>query len=161
MADANTERKCAVCGKSQGENRQALKRCARCTKIWYCSANCQKSDWATHRKQCTKPPAMKDLTPVTEKYGSSSGEDPNGAIHLGSCRKCSPHFSYVLPNAKSVTILVGVPNPSIKYKAISHVWGNPVPITMVCDQCGATHSINLKSRATFYHIIALAGPDSR
>jgi Heterokaryon incompatibility protein (HET)/MYND finger len=160
MADANTERKCAVCGKPQGEKIRALKRCAKCTKIWYCSVNCQKSDWATHRKQCIKPPAMNDLKPATEKYGSSSGEDPNSAIHLRSCRKCSPHFSYVLPNAKSVTILVGVPNPSIKYKAISHVWGNPVPITMVCDQCRATHTINLKSRATFYHIIALAGPDS-
>jgi hypothetical protein len=30
----------------------ASKQCSRCKKEFYCSTQCQKSDWATHKKKC-------------------------------------------------------------------------------------------------------------
>ena len=29
-----------------------FKRCARCRVVWYCSAECQKADWSTHKAVC-------------------------------------------------------------------------------------------------------------
>eukprot|EP00580_Thalassiosira_gravida_P009865 CAMPEP_0201647910 /NCGR_PEP_ID=MMETSP0493-20130528/36658_1 /ASSEMBLY_ACC=CAM_ASM_000838 /TAXON_ID=420259 /ORGANISM="Thalassiosira gravida, Strain GMp14c1" /LENGTH=147 /DNA_ID=CAMNT_0048123429 /DNA_START=30 /DNA_END=473 /DNA_ORIENTATION=- len=42
----NNKYKCAVCQKP------ALKRCNQCKSIWYCSRNCQVSDWKSHKAQC-------------------------------------------------------------------------------------------------------------
>lgn len=43
---------CARCKKS--EQPEALKRCGRCLQVCYCSADCQKADWPTHKKACKK-----------------------------------------------------------------------------------------------------------
>ncbi|KAF1971628.1 hypothetical protein BU23DRAFT_590544 [Bimuria novae-zelandiae CBS 107.79] len=45
MAD-NT---CATCNKAPN-----LKRCAKCLKTLYCSRDCQKADWKTHKKVCAQ-----------------------------------------------------------------------------------------------------------
>jgi len=44
--------KCHSCGKEQGENGEKLKRCSRCSTVWYCNVNCQKIDWKEHRLVC-------------------------------------------------------------------------------------------------------------
>jgi hypothetical protein len=87
-------------------------------------------------------------------------ESENGTILLSSCRACSDTYSYALCNGQTVTILVGIPPPGIKYKAISHVWGTTIPIEMHCKHCSASISIPLRSISTFINIMTLAGPGS-
>ncbi|KAJ3746220.1 hypothetical protein DFH05DRAFT_1394437 [Lentinula detonsa] len=43
-------RRCWLC-RCKGKPR--LKECSRCRKVRYCSPECQKKDWAAHRKKCT------------------------------------------------------------------------------------------------------------
>ena len=45
--------KCHFCGKEQDENGEKLKRCSRCSTVWYCNVKCQKRDWKQHRLVCT------------------------------------------------------------------------------------------------------------
>lgn len=45
--------KCALCGKKETETLK-LKRCGACKKIKYCSGECQKKDWHTHKQTCGK-----------------------------------------------------------------------------------------------------------
>ncbi|KAG0049549.1 hypothetical protein BGZ83_005588 [Gryganskiella cystojenkinii] len=48
MVDA----KCAKCSKTSGEGGLALKRCAKCKTVVYCSRACQTADWKVHKKAC-------------------------------------------------------------------------------------------------------------
>lgn len=40
--------RCNACGATGAR----LKRCSRCRKAWYCSKECQKSDWKVHKRVC-------------------------------------------------------------------------------------------------------------
>ncbi|KAJ7496284.1 hypothetical protein B0H11DRAFT_2000425 [Mycena galericulata] len=42
---------CSICNKTT-DDRNTLRRCARCKRVWYCSKECQKADWKTHKKYC-------------------------------------------------------------------------------------------------------------
>jgi len=79
-------------------------------------------------------------------------------VQVETCRACSSSFSYCLPGGGIVTIIVGIPPPNAKYKAISHVWGETVLVSMTCKRCGTTIEIPIRSKDTFLHIMALAGP---
>jgi hypothetical protein len=49
---------CSKCGKTEDEpGMTAFKRCARCKTQYYCSPECQRSDWPKHKKGCRAPPA--------------------------------------------------------------------------------------------------------
>lgn len=43
---------CRNCGKTEAKNGGVLKKCMRCLKVRYCSAECQKKDWKKHRMEC-------------------------------------------------------------------------------------------------------------
>ncbi|RDB25157.1 hypothetical protein Hypma_007660 [Hypsizygus marmoreus] len=43
--------RCSYCNKLAG--RQNLQTCSRCRMVRYCSKECQKKSWATHKKQCS------------------------------------------------------------------------------------------------------------
>jgi hypothetical protein len=38
--------KCAICGKD------AINRCSKCNQVSYCSRECQKTDWKSHKLEC-------------------------------------------------------------------------------------------------------------
>lgn len=42
------EPKCMTCGKTKPK----LKKCAKCRKVFYCSAECQRQNWKSHRALC-------------------------------------------------------------------------------------------------------------
>lgn len=63
MSEAsNNTRCCAVCGKKEGEEGndndgvtlKKLKKCTSCRSVFYCSVDCQKKHWPSHRNSCTK-----------------------------------------------------------------------------------------------------------
>ncbi len=45
---------CAFCEESPLRAAFTLSRCGRCTKIAYCSVECQKAHWKLHKKTCSK-----------------------------------------------------------------------------------------------------------
>lgn len=49
---SSTEDRCRKCGRTSTADGGALKRCQRCQGVKYCSVECQKKDWKTHRMEC-------------------------------------------------------------------------------------------------------------
>jgi hypothetical protein len=45
---------CAACLKTESEKGTPLLRCSRCKTTHYCSLQCQRTHWPTHKKACTK-----------------------------------------------------------------------------------------------------------
>ncbi|KAL1849030.1 hypothetical protein Plec18170_007689 [Paecilomyces lecythidis] len=45
-------RACSACKKAEPAEQQTLKRCARCQTTLYCSRECQKAHWKTHKISC-------------------------------------------------------------------------------------------------------------
>ncbi len=78
---------CAANDCSKTDN---LKRCAKCETTAYCSRDCQKSDWKTHKKTCTKNIPSTSANPSTSTTSSSaqgtstsaSGGTPKGLTAL-------------------------------------------------------------------------------
>ncbi|POS75051.1 MYND finger [Diaporthe helianthi] len=44
--------RCRNCGDMEAKDGGPLKKCMRCLKVRYCSAECQKKDWKKHRMEC-------------------------------------------------------------------------------------------------------------
>ncbi|KAG7286680.1 hypothetical protein NEMBOFW57_008991 [Staphylotrichum longicolle] len=97
-------------------------------------------------------------TPLQAPPPGRPSEESDGSVRLAACRSCSDRFTYISSTGLAVDIVVGIPAPGGKYKAISHVWGPPFVVHMVCQQCLADHSIRIRSRSTFDNVMMLAGP---
>ncbi|KAK2749220.1 hypothetical protein FQN57_006836 [Myotisia sp. PD_48] len=62
MADATTSpKKCSTCAKSEGAAGVDLKRCSKCQTSYYCSRDCQKSDWKKHKPICARYTALDEV----------------------------------------------------------------------------------------------------
>lgn len=70
MSSAPAE--CSSCRKTQSDLPNPLKRCAKCSNQWYCSRDCQKADWSSHKKVCGKARAesalMSHALPSSESH---------------------------------------------------------------------------------------------
>ena len=80
----STQKTCAKCHKNQAD--VSLKRCGKCHNQWYCSRECQKADWKTHKVSCgssqqsnaqTKPQATTNFNAMPKVAG-------NFFKHIGS-----------------------------------------------------------------------------
>ena len=52
LFDLGTLRGCRACGKGKNSNGGALLSCGKCHKAKYCSADCQRADWKSHKLHC-------------------------------------------------------------------------------------------------------------
>ncbi|KAG0273507.1 hypothetical protein BGZ95_010683, partial [Linnemannia exigua] len=71
------DKKCAKCSKTTGENGNALKRCAKCRTILYCSRACQTADWKDHKKSCGLSAGVADPVVVDPVVNTS----PQGSFN--------------------------------------------------------------------------------
>ena len=88
--------RCASCGKKSS----ALKHCAWCMNISYCSKNCQQTDWSRHKTVCqSSVPHNKPETPtpvaetrdqaVVSHECTACGKASESLMHCVRCRKAS------------------------------------------------------------------------
>ena len=88
--------RCASCGKKSS----ALKHCARCMNISYCSKSCQQTDWSRHKTVCqSSVPHNKPETPtpvaetrdqaVVSHECTACGKASESLMHCVRCRKAS------------------------------------------------------------------------
>lgn len=68
---------CDVCGKANANYLERMKSCSRCVLSFYCSDECSKRDWPTHKKRCRKKGQYK----VNDTVYSMN---PNGRFGFGS-----------------------------------------------------------------------------
>lgn len=64
---------CAFCGLRPG-----TKRCARCKQQHYCSANCQKQAWSTHKRECIACDSPTTKSPVPRPPSDNGAQLPGG-----------------------------------------------------------------------------------
>ena len=63
MADPDNLSKCTNCAKTSAESGKNLKLCAKCRTTNYCSRECQRADWKSHKKVCTSNAASNAAGP--------------------------------------------------------------------------------------------------
>ena len=89
-----TRRTCASCGKKS----DALKHCARCMSISYCSKSCQQADWPQHKTVCRSQMPQNQLEAsaavaetrdqdVIKRECNSCGKASDRLKHCSRCRK--------------------------------------------------------------------------
>ncbi|KAI5797892.1 hypothetical protein DFH27DRAFT_601634 [Peziza echinospora] len=78
---------CAHCNKSAADAAiDKLKVCGGCRGAMYCSTDCQKAEWKTHKKECRKG-TSENTAPskgASENAGSSTGASPKSGPSKGS-----------------------------------------------------------------------------
>ncbi|PIL28924.1 hypothetical protein GSI_08971 [Ganoderma sinense ZZ0214-1] len=86
VSKLNNNMGCSVCGKSGGY------RCKGCQSVSYCSAECQRTDWADHKAACR---SLKDATWRTARLSAASPGKENTTLTL-----VNRHTSMSLPGAQ-------------------------------------------------------------
>ncbi|GAB1605295.1 hypothetical protein Ahia01_000811300, partial [Argonauta hians] len=76
---------CARCQKSDVE----LKKCTRCSKIWYCSKTCQRADWKNHKTSCQSDKPKDGTHPNKEAPGAHCAVCQKSDVELKKCTQCS------------------------------------------------------------------------
>ncbi|MCX5925604.1 MAG: ankyrin repeat and MYND domain-containing protein [Candidatus Dependentiae bacterium] len=74
---------CVKCAKVKGDYEPSLQKCARCLNVYYCSRNCQASDWLQHKQVCKVPEVQelgleqKEQTPEVQQSGVGKKKKKN------------------------------------------------------------------------------------
>jgi len=79
MSSATTnEASCMACKKPQSQLANSLKSCAKCNTQKYCSRECQKADWKTHKKACGKSNAGANSNANANTNANTSNTNSSG-----------------------------------------------------------------------------------
>ena len=82
-------RKCAVCGLKSPK----LQRCSECIKhrveVLYCSAQCQKEGWATHKKVCMKNASQERISKIENVIAAVWEVKKNGSCSSASLKEAA------------------------------------------------------------------------
>lgn len=122
---------CALCS-SKGSS----KKCSRCMKVYYCSRECQRQDWQTHKTNCKKisgeeneekdedqnttESLQQDIIPSSSK--SVAAPPPtvpqelsqiSATCRKGSLRKATKMATRLFPSHKLVTNIIYVPSQPV------------------------------------------------
>ena len=73
-----TVRSCNTCHKPQDDLPGPLKACAKCRTTYYCSRDCQKEDWKTHKKVCASQAARYQSSSTDSRRQSTSSRHTPG-----------------------------------------------------------------------------------
>ncbi|XP_073828549.1 vreteno [Musca autumnalis] len=76
--------KCNIC------ERECDTICSRCS-VYYCSVNCQKNDWQTHRYMCGKPKSLREIALKLKKESSDAVNQLNRSKNESSESSNSPY----------------------------------------------------------------------
>jgi mitochondrial splicing suppressor protein 51 len=93
MADS-----CATCHKAPSAS-LPLKRCAKClrgadTKAWYCSRECQKADWKTHKTVCGRTGAgASSSSSSSTSTNTNTNTNNNNGLRISSPRDAATNVS--------------------------------------------------------------------
>lgn len=69
--------RCAKCGKPEPPN-EPLRRCAKCRAAPYCSVECQKADWPSHKLLCSQYLTNKSLNSTSVQIGEKGPKVKKG-----------------------------------------------------------------------------------
>ena len=67
VARATTVKDCYFCKRTKKAGEKAFSSCARCRAVRYCSSECQKKDWGTHKDACASREKSKAPTQNTQR----------------------------------------------------------------------------------------------
>lgn len=125
---------CSLCNTCAEMLKEKLKVCSKCKTTHYCSAECQKADWKTHKLTCGNPSADTSSNPPTPQpqavpntsqgfsgYGSchSMLQDPKEEKvfkHLIDAYRLRVEDEYVMTGDVSMDSLYGGGNPMNGFK---------------------------------------------
>ncbi|KAL3419753.1 hypothetical protein PVAG01_08251 [Phlyctema vagabunda] len=99
MVDTQDSR-CATCLKKESTLSEPLQRCAKCKTTRYCSRECQKEDWKTHKRTCH----------------SASTADPRGST--SSQARHNPGSSAINSFLGGADSLEGLPEQAVYFRLI-------------------------------------------
>ncbi|KAF2016377.1 hypothetical protein BU24DRAFT_450908 [Aaosphaeria arxii CBS 175.79] len=71
-SETPSRNRCACCKKTAGGETPRMKRCSKCSATYYCSHECQQSDWKLHKKTCS-PPSTRRSNETTPPTSGSNG----------------------------------------------------------------------------------------
>lgn len=71
-ASQNINLQCASCGKTENKT---LKKCSRCSEVFYCSKECQTKEWPMHKKICHQAKSTISLEKIWEKIQRTFWQD--------------------------------------------------------------------------------------
>lgn len=99
---------CGNCGKT----RERLRRCAKCTSEHYCSRDCQKAQWETHKRVCAFKIAINASDGANGEPSSSSAALPPPAFSSSS--------STAVPPLKNLAVSIAQPFTQLQERAWLH-----------------------------------------
>lgn len=94
---------CFNCNKLQTELSEPLKRCAKCQKALYCSHECQKVNWKSHKVTCYPPGSA---PPPNPPQGSGNRNSPGFEAMNHTFGLSKDDFLHNLPELEVFTLLI-------------------------------------------------------